>query len=112
MSLADRIEDDIRRVFYRESEFATKHRWNDREILCQIDSLEELRHKNANVLAVDYDTQNIDTVVRIPASELPRKPEPQETVWFDGRMKYVENCIDACGEYIVTLKDNEARDVL
>lgn len=112
MSLADRIEGDIMRVFYRESEFATRHRWNDREILCQIDSLEEMRHKNANVLAVDYDAQNIDTVVRIPSSELIYKPKPQETVWFDGRMKYIEAVLDACGEYVVTLKDNEARSVL
>lgn len=112
MSLADRIKSDMMGIFYRESEFARKHDWNGREIICIVDGEQALAHKNQNTLSVDWDVGSIDTEVRIPFGQLEEAPMENETVFFDGRMKRISRVVDNEGEWIVLLHDNEARGVV
>lgn len=111
MGLADRLQSDIMNVFYRESEFARRHDWNGKEIICIVDDEQALAHGNLNTLSVEWDVGNIDMVVRIPANQLSAKPREAETVLFDGCMMQIEKATDNEGEYIVLLRDNEARGV-
>lgn len=111
MSLADRIESDIEKVFYRHDDFARYHDWNGRLITCIVDNEQALMHGNLNTLSIEWDVGNIDTIVRIPASALDAKPREGETVFFDGKMKVIRNATDNEGEYIVLMRDYEARGV-
>lgn len=112
MSLADRIQSDVMGIFFRESEFARKHDWNGRLIICLVDGERALAHKNQNTLSVDWDVGSIDTEVRIPLGQLNEAPMENETIFFDGRMKRISSVTDNEGEWIVLLHDNEARGVV
>lgn len=112
MSLADRIQGDVMKIFYRETEFARKYDWNGKKIVCIMDGQEALAHKNQNTLSVDWDVGSVDMVVRIPFGELEEAPVENETVFFEGRMKRVNRVVDNEGEWIVELHSNEARSVV
>ena len=111
MALSDRIAGDVMNIFYRESEFARRHDWNGKEIICIVDDEQALMHANLNTLSLEWDAGNIDMVVRIPANQLERKPMEAETVFFDGRTKLIRRVADNDGEYIVLMRETEARGV-
>lgn len=111
MSLADRIERDVERIFYRESEFARRHAWNGREILCIVDNEQAFMHGNMNTLSVQWDVGNVDMEVRVPKSQLDAAPGEGSVVSFDGHMKFVVSVMDNEGEWIVLMREYEARSV-
>lgn len=114
MSLTDRIQSDVERIFFRQSEFAGNHDWNGYEIKCIVEDVADMAHKNANTLSVDYDVGEIDIIVRIPYSQLEkiRRPRGSETVYLDEKQCRVERVTDNEGEIIVLLRDQEARGIM
>lgn len=111
MSLADRIEEDVERIFYRESEFARRHEWNGKEILCIVDNEQALAHGNMNSLSAQWDVGNIDMEVRIPASQLDERPGEGEVISFDGRMKSIVRVVDNEGEWFILMREYQSRSV-
>lgn len=111
MALRDRIERDVMGIFYRESEFARRHDWNGREIICIMDDVQALMHGSLNAIGVEWDAGSIDMVLRIPVGQLTRAPREAETVYLDGCMKIIRRVAENEGEYIVLLRDSEARGV-
>lgn len=113
MSLADRIQSDVDRIFYRQSEFAREHDWNGTLINCIVDDVDALAHKNANTLSVDFDIGEIDKIVRIPYSQLELIGElfTMQFVYLDEMQCRIERIADNEGEKIVLLRDQEARGI-
>ncbi len=83
MSLHDRLEADINRVFLNETQFATWHSWEGTQILCVVDNDLALKRKNNNVVDISWDPNSTEILLYAKESDFARKPHPQQTVMFD-----------------------------
>jgi hypothetical protein len=83
MSLRDRLEGDIQRVFINLSQFGETHMWNDTEIRCVLDSDTALKRKNNNVVDISWDFSSEEIVLYAEATAFPQRPRPQQTVMLD-----------------------------
>lgn len=112
MSLADRLQDDVTGVFYRESEFARRHSFNGQEILCIVDGEDRQKSQNLNAVSIEWDAGAHFITLRVPEGQLADMPLEGERITFDGRLYTVMQVTPNEGEWIVSLRSAEARTIL
>lgn len=112
MSLAERIDGDIAEIFYRESEFARRHSYNGREILCILDAQEARKGQNPDATGITWDAGAHIITMRVPTGELEDEPLEGERITLDGKLYTVHTITDNEGEWVMTLKRSEARAIV
>ena len=85
MSLKDRIENDITRVFLNFDHFATDHTWNGKTLRCVTDDEVALKRKNNNVVDMSWDNNTTETVIYAKKDGFPGRLIPNEHIFFDGK---------------------------
>ena len=116
MALRDRIKDDIDRVFMNPDHFAEMHTLGDTEVLCIIDSEEELKRKNNNVSDISFDSNTDTIMVFIKAEECLRamgghEPRANMTVYFDRRERRLLKVEEDGGMYGLLLSTRTTAEV-
>lgn len=113
MSLAERILDDIDRVFLQMDHFAETHYWNGTAIICVPDEEEALKRKNNNVNDISWDSNTRKILIHVNESKFPgsEPPEPNTHVMFDRRpMRVIDVNINK-GMLDILLEARDPREV-
>lgn len=114
MSLAERILDDIDRIFLQTDHFAETHYWNGIEITCVPDEEEALKRKNNNVNDISWDSNTRKVLIHVNESEFPgaKAPEPNTQVMFDRRPMRVLDVNINMGMLDILLEARDPREMM
>lgn len=114
MSLKDRIDADISRVFMNMDHFAEKHYWNGAEITCVPDEEDALKRKNNNVNDISWDNNVREILIHTPLLGFPggREPEPNTQVVYDKRTMWVRDVQHNMGMLDILLSARDPRELV
>lgn len=113
MSLKERINADISRIFMRMDHFAETHYWNGYPITCVPDEEEALKRKNNNVNDISWDNNIRELFIHTPLESFPggEEPEPNTHVIFDNRPMKVLNVQHNMGVLSIHLTALDPREL-
>ena len=111
MSLQDRIGDDLNRVFLNTGQFAQTHRWENTDLLCVLDNEVALKRKNNNVVDISWDNSTVEVLIYAREDAFPKRPLPQQTVYFDRYQWTVLQVTDNLGLLEVLLNRKASKGV-
>lgn len=111
MSLKERVDEDILRVFINHDHFATWHTWNGRRFQCVTDEETALKRKNNNVVDISWDNNTSETLIYIKKGEFPGRVVPNEHGFFDGRNMKILQVQDDMGMQTILLYSYDPRAV-
>lgn len=113
MSLAERIDRDIGRLFIREGHghFESTHTWNGKPFLCVTDEEAALKRKNNNVVDIAWDNNTSEVLVYVAKDVFPGRAEPNERGFFDGRTVNILQVNEDMGMLAILMATNYAKDV-
>lgn len=112
MSLKDRIQADIGRVFMNEQHFAERHMIDDTEIVCTVDTDEMFKRRNNNVGDLSWDLSTDEVLIFTPVSGMPYAPQANQTIYFDRRPMRVIWASENAGIYEIRLSVRNTREVI
>ena len=112
MSLKDRINADLTRVFMNHNHFAEWHTWNGIRFQCVTDEEVALKRKNNNVVDLAWDNNTSETLVYAPVEGFPGRVLPNEHIIFDNRPMKILQAQEDMGLYTILLMSNDSKPVI
>lgn len=112
MALIDKIAADNNLVFENQQHFASEHSWNGIPFVCVTDEETALKRKNNNVVDVSWDNNLRETVIYVPAENLPGRAEPNDHVIFDNQPMKILQVNEDMGMLTILLVSNTARNLM
>ena len=100
MSLAEQLQDDVRRVFLQKEDFARPIIWDGREILA-VEDADRLREMQAK----RDDLRTATRLLYIAENDLKTAPVPGGYVTADGRRYKIVSADTEEGMYLITLEE-------
>lgn len=107
MSLKERIEEDITRLYLQMDHFAETHYINDEKVRCVLDNDTALKRKNNNVSDISWDSNTEEILIFVAVSEYPGMPEPNTRVYFDRKPMLILSVSENMGMYEIMLAKND-----